>query len=216
MYDGALRILPCSVNQYIFDDMNTSYFDKVFAAFNKEFTEVTWLYPSSDSTECNRYVTYNPAENWWAYGDAIWTAWEDKKLYDTILTTGNDSYFYDNEPNNVYTGDGSAIESFIESGSFDLDKQTFGNNMVFVDRIIPDFNFFDTDGDTNLTVKFKRYPQSSNETTKGPFNISGDTEKVRMRGRGRDAIIKIERGSKANTGWRYGSISMDMVQDGER
>ena len=216
MYDGALRILPCSVNQYIFDDMNTSYFDKVFAAFNKEFTEVTWLYPSSDSTECDRYVTYNPAENWWAYGEALWTSWEDKKLYDTILTTGNDSYLYDNEPDNIYTGDGSAIESFIESGSFDLDKQTFGNNMVFVDRIIPDFNFFDTDGDTNLTIKFKKYPQSSNETTKGPFNISGDTEKVRMRGRGRDAIIKIERGTKANTGWRYGSISMDMVQDGER
>jgi|TARA_R100001224_G_scaffold111641_1_gene92132 hypothetical protein len=216
MYDGALRILPCSVNQYIFDDMNTSYFDKVFAAFNKEFTEVTWLYPSSGSTECDRYVTYNPAENWWAYGEALWTSWEDKKLYDTILTTGNDSYLYDNEPDNIYTGDGSAIESFIESGSFDLDKQTFGNNMVFVDRIIPDFNFFDTDGDTNLTIKFKKYPQSSNETTKGPFNISGDTEKVRMRGRGRDAIIKIERGTKANTGWRYGSISMDMVQDGER
>jgi hypothetical protein len=37
-----------------------------------------------------------------------------------------------------------------------------------------------------------------------------------MRGRGRDAIIKIERGTKANTGWRFGAISLDMVQDGER
>jgi hypothetical protein len=216
MYDGALKALPCTVSQYIFDDINTSYFDKVFAGFNKEFTEVTWLYPGNGSTECNKYVTYSPAENWWSYGEAKWTTWEDKKLYDAILTTGNDSYLYDNEPDDVYTGDGAAIDSFVQSGSFDLDKATYGNNLVFVDRIIPDFDFFNTGGDTNITVSFKRYPQSSTQTDKGPFNVSQNTEKISMRGRGRDAIIKIERGTKANTGWRFGAISLDMVQDGER
>ena len=93
--------------------MNTAYTDKVYAGFNKEFTEVTWLYVDTTSTECSKYVTYNTLEQWWSYGDAKWTTWEDKRLYPNILTTGNDSYLYDNEPDNVYTGDGAAIESFI-------------------------------------------------------------------------------------------------------
>ncbi len=215
-YDGTLKVLPCSVKDYVFENINTSYLDKVFAGFNKEFTEITWLYPSSSATECDRYVTYNPAENWWAYGEAKWTTWEDKQLYDTIITTGNDSYLYDNEPKNVYTGDGAAIESFVKSGSFDMDKATFGNNMVFVDRMIPDFDFGTTSGDVNITISFKRYPHSNDAVEKGPYNVTETTEKVSMRGRGRNADIKIERGTKANTSWRLGSISLDMSEDGQR
>ena len=215
MYDGALRHLPCTIEEYIFKNMNEEYFDKVYAGFNTEFTEITWLYPSSDSTECDRYVTYNPGENWWAYGEAKWTAWEDKKLYDTILTTGTDSYLFDNEPKNIYTGEGQAIESFVESGSFDLDKATFGNNLVFIDRVIPDFKF-ENSGNIDLTISLRKYPQSETTTDKGPFNITGTTTKVHTRGRGREASLKIERGATANTKWRLGSISMDMVEDGQR
>jgi hypothetical protein len=126
------------VKEYIFDNLSTCYYDKVYAGFNKEFTEVTWLYVNHGDTECNRYVTYNPVENWWSFGEAKWTSWEDKKLFDTILTTGNGSYLYDNEPDHVYTGDGSGITSFIESGEFDLDAGANANNMVFVDRVMPD------------------------------------------------------------------------------
>jgi len=215
MYDGALRHLPCTIEEYIFKNMNEEYFDKVYAGFNTEFTEITWLYPSSESTECDKYVTYNPGENWWAYGEAKWTAWEDKKLYDTILTTGTDSYLFDNEPKNIYTGEGQAIESFVESGSFDLDKATFGNNLVFIDRVIPDFKF-ENSGNIDLTISLRKYPQSETTTDKGPFTITGTTTKVHTRGRGREASLKIERGATANTKWRLGSISMDMVEDGQR
>ena len=216
MFDGTLRILDCTVKEYIFDNLDTSFYDKVYAGFNKEFTEVTWLYVNSGDTECNRYVSYNPVENWWSFGEAKWTSWEDKKLFDTILTTGNDSYFYDNEPDNVYTGDGSGITSFIESGEFDLDAGANANNMVFVDRVMPDVQL-PLGGSINLTLDFKRYPLSSTSSTKGPFQIQSTTEKVSTRGRGRIASIKVERGSPtANTEWKLGKLHIDMMADGPR
>ena len=215
MYDGTVKVLPCTVKKYIFDDMNTEYTDKVYAGFNKEFTEVTWLYVDTTSTECSRYVTFNTIEQWWSYGEAKWTTWEDKRLYPNILTTGNDSYLYDNEPDNVYTGDGSAIESFVKSGGFTFDKQTNGNNLVFIDRIIPDLSF-GNEGNVTLTLETKKYPQSSSVQTKGPYTISETTAKISTRARGRAGTVKIERGSKANTRWRLGSLSLDMGVDGQR
>ena len=215
MYDGTVKVLPCTIKKYIFDDVNQDYLDKVYAGFNKEFSEVTWLYTDNDNTECNKYVTYNPVEQWWAYGEAKWTAWEDKRLYPTILTTSNDSYLYDNEPDNVYTGDGSAIESYVQSGGFVFDKQTNGHNIVFIDRIIPDFDLGNS-GNVDITVETQRYPQSSSSVTKGPYTVSATTGKISFRGRGRSGKVKIERGSKANTRWRFGGISLDMMQDGFR
>ena len=217
IFDGTLKVLQCDVKKYIFNQLNTQYYDKIYAGFNKEFTEVTWLYPSGSNSECDKYVTYNPAADWWSFGDAIWTTWEDKKMFDTILTTGSGSYLYDNEPASVYTGDGSAIESFIESGDFDLDSAGASNSMVFVDRIVPDVEL-PLGGEVKMSLSFKRFPLTSTaETvTKGPFTIEANTTKVSMRGRGRQASMKVERGDTTNTQWKLGKVHLDMMADGPR
>ena len=51
------------------------------------------------------------------------------------MTTSNDSYLYDNEPDNVYTGDGSAIESYVQSGGF-VSINNKWTQYSFIDRII--------------------------------------------------------------------------------
>ena len=218
VFDGTLKTLECDVKQYIFNELNTQYYDKIYAGFNKEFTEVTWLYASGTNSECDKYVTYNPQADWWSFGDAIWTTWEDKKMFDTILTTGSGSYLYDNEPDDIYTGDGQAIESFIESGDFDLDSAGASNSMVFVDRLVPDVQL-PLGGSVDMNLSFKRYPLTSTAetTTKGPFTVKANTPKVSMRGRGRQASIKIERGTSiANTQWKVGKLHLDMMADGPR
>ena len=138
-------------------------------------------------------------------------------MFTTILTTGSGSYLYDNEPEDVYTGDGSAIESFIESGDFDLDSAGASNNMVFVDRIVPDVEL-PLGGSVKMSLSFKRYPLTSvgETTTKGPFVIQSNTPKVSMRGRGRQASIKVERGDTSNTQWKLGKLHIDMMADGPR
>ena len=87
--------------------------------------------------------------------------------------------------------------------------------MVFIDRIIPDFNI-GNDGNVKITVETQKYPQSSSGITKGPYTVDATTEKISFRSRGRSGKVKIERGSKANTRWRFGGISLDMMQDGQR
>ena len=81
--------------------------------------------------------------------------------------------------------------------------------------LIPDLSL-GNDGNVLLTLETKKYPQSSSTISKGPYTISATTAKISTRARGRAGTVKIERGSKANTQWRLGSISLDMGVDGQR
>jgi hypothetical protein len=208
---GAVQTLDCTVRRYIFDDLNWDQRDKIFAGINSEFNEITWLYPSVNSLECNRYVSYNPLENYWVYGTGKFTTWSDTGIFDNIITGGSDSYLYNNEPVGVYTADGDLLSSFIESASFEIDS---GNQMMLIRRLIPDVSISDP-GQVKFTIKTKRYPQASEETVKGPFVIQPGTEKVDFRARGRQANIKIDC-STAGVAWKYGSMRLQIQPDGGR
>jgi len=59
VYDGAIRILDCTVLRHVFDSINPSSFEVIFAGLNKEFHEVTWYYPVStiENTTLNGAIT---------------------------------------------------------------------------------------------------------------------------------------------------------------
>ena len=214
-YDGAIKVLDCTVLRYVFDDFNFDQQGKVYAGVNSEFSEITWLYCSRTATECDRYVTYNPVSNYWVFGESMWTAWADKGLFTSMLTPGvssTTSYLWNNEPDGVYSGDGSTIESFIESGEFDLGD---GDEILFVDRVIPDFVV--DNGSIEFTIKSKEYPAGSFPASaiKGPFNVESDTQYVYTRSRGRQSVIRIA-GASNDVKWKFGTIRMDVAGDGKR
>jgi hypothetical protein len=192
--------------------------EKVFAAINSEFKEIIWLYPSSASSEPDSYVLYNVEERTWVYGklfeNGVVTVFADRNVYDSTLTIGktasdSPTYVYSNEPDEIYTGDGQPLSSFLESAEFDLDE---GKSLMFIDRIIPDY-FFDAGETVNMEVNIKQYPNSDMKT-KGPFTISQNTNKVDLRARGRLASVKV---TATNTGtWRWGSVKLLLQPDGER
>ena len=219
VYDGAVKALPCSVRRYVYDNFNFSESNKVYAGTNQEFREITWIYPSGSSSECDKYVSYNPVENYWTFGTTHFTTWQDKAIFDTILTTGQitstTNYLYDNEPEGIYTADGQKQESFIESSEFDTTPPAYGpgDNIMYLDRIVPDFTI-NTGGRVTLKLKTKNFPNGS-VTEKGPFNVTSNTQYIRTRARSRQAIIRIST-STAETNWRLGSFRMDVMQDGKR
>jgi hypothetical protein len=217
-FDGRVQTLPCTIRRKLFDDFNNTNKEKVYAGINSEFKEIIWLYPLANSSEPNAYVIYNVEERTWVFGklfaDGIVTTFNDRVVYPNTLTTGKvsataDTYIYNNEPEGIYTGEGTALTSFIESGSFDLQE---GQDIMFVDRIIPDYKF--TPGEeVSITLQLKEYP-SSQAKVKGPFTISQNTTKVDLRARARQATIKV---SATNTGsWRWGKVRMSMQPDGQR
>jgi len=81
-YSGRVDTLPCTLRQYIFDDINKSQANLFFAGSNAEFNEVIWFYCSAGVTEINRYVVYNYSENIWYFGSLVSTAWIDSGLID--------------------------------------------------------------------------------------------------------------------------------------
>jgi len=212
MNSGSAEVLPCTVRRYVFDDINTTYYDKVYCGINSEFREIIWLYASTNETECNKYVIYNPEEKYWVYGDMIFTTFTDRTVFGNTITTGvtaAGNNIYNNEPFGVFTGNGETLISFAESGEFDLDE---GNAIMFMNRLIPDYDI--SSGQIKVKLITKKYPESTSEITK-EFDIFSNTEKVDFRARGRQAKIRVSCGSN-NTSWRWGSVRLALQGDGER
>jgi hypothetical protein len=80
MYDGRVQTLPCSVRQYVFDDINSSQYAQIVCGGVEQFSEVWWFYPSANSLINDRYVVYNYLENVWYYGRLERTTWLDSSL----------------------------------------------------------------------------------------------------------------------------------------
>jgi len=213
-FDGRVRNLPCTVRRYLYDDFNMTNKDKVYAGVNSEFKEIIWLYPKANSTEPNAYIIYNVEERTWVYGDSFFTTFRDRKIFDNTITTGAVSatasqYLWDNEPDGIYTGDGKALSSFLESAKLDIDD---GDNIMFMNRIIPDYSF-DAGNSVEVYIKTNEYPASS-DIIKGPYQIFDTTKKINFRARGRQASVRV---SGTNSGsWRWGSMRVALQPDGER
>ncbi len=211
-FTGQVETLGATVRRYIFDDINRDYYDKVYAGINSEFNEIIWLYASGSNTECNKYVIYNPVDDYWVYGEMIFTTFTDKEVFGNTITTGvtaAGNNIYNNEPKDVFTGNGETLISFIESGDFDIAD---GNDIMFMDKVIPDYAL--SGGEIKMKFTTKQYPESSEAITK-EFKITEATQKVDFRIRGRQAKVRVSCGSN-NASWRWGSLRIGYQGDGQR
>ena len=211
-YTGQVELIPCTVRRYLFDDINSSYYDKVYAGINSEFKEIIWLYASGDGTECDKYVIFNPEENYWVYGEMIFTTFADKEIFGNTITTGvtaSGNNIYNNEPDSVFTANGETLVSYIESGDFDVAD---GNALMFMNKIIPDYDL--SGGKLRMKIITRQYPESTESVTK-EFDVFNTTQKVNFRSRGRQAKVRVSCASN-NASWRWGSIRLGLQGDGGR
>ena len=209
---GQVEVLDCTVRRFVFDRLNTTYYDKVYTGINSEFKEIIWLYVSSTATECDSYVVFSPEENYWVYGNTFFTTFRDREVFGNTITTGattTGNFLFDNEPAGVFDGDGATLTSFVESADFDVDD---GNAIMYMSRIIPDFDL--STGKIKLHLTSKQFPESTESITK-EFDITNTTQKVDFRARGRQAKIRVSCDSN-NASWRWGSVRLALQGDGAR
>ena len=100
-FDGTVNSLPCSVEDYVFDDVDTTKGQQICAGLNNLFTEVTWWYPSQGSDFNNRSVAYNygeakqpPLGTWYTNTNTNFnrTTWMDTLIYpEPYATSYNDT-----------------------------------------------------------------------------------------------------------------------------
>ena len=242
VYDGTVKSLPCSVEDFVFTTNNTGdlgiEFDqakKTYAAYNTLFSEITWFYPKNGSNFVDRSVTYNYAENVWTTGSLARTTYYDAQLFDHPYATEYNnsgtptfpvikgvtnanglSTFYEHEKgtDQVNTSGTTAILANIQSGDFQLAVDGNGEFFTKIRRFIPDFKRIT--GDAQITINLKDFPvDTAASSPLGPFTISSSTQKVDTRARGRAASLKIENTSTGQS-WRYGTFRADVQPDGRR
>jgi hypothetical protein len=145
-YSGSLQSMVCLVEDFVFDDLNTTANQLINVGLNNLFGEITWFYCTSSSTVLNRCVTYNyldsrPERPVWTTGSLARGSWTDSSVfglphatsfdasdnssYDVIGNTDGTSTYFEHEKGTdeaLSTGV-VAITSSIESGDFDITAQ---------------------------------------------------------------------------------------------
>jgi hypothetical protein len=239
-YSGNLETMICLVEDYVFDDINTTASQLINVGLNNLFSEITWFYPTNSSEVVNRSVTYNYMESTsqrpiWTTGSLARTTWVDSSVfglphgtsynatgtsYDVVGNTEGATTYYQHETgtDQVKSAATTTIAANIESGDFDISPQQGlegdGDYIMKIRRFIPDF--LSQTGNTQVTLNLKDYPNSTQASSPlGPFTINSTTTKVDTRARARLVSLKI-----ANTGtaqdWKLGSFRLDIQPDGRR
>ena len=224
LFDGTVKKLPCSVEQFVFNNLNQTASENAFAGHNGEFNEIIWFYARTGSDQINAVVVYNYLEGTWWTGTLARTSWIDRELYDNPIAT---EYLANTTANNetilgltagatqIYLheqgndADGEAIDAYLKSGAVQIGQ---GDDFSFVSRLIPDIQ--NQSGTLNLDFEFLRYPNDANAVTKSTSFTSG-TEKVDLRGRGRQFTANIV-SNTTGTAWRLGTMRFDIQPDGRR
>jgi len=243
-FDGTVNTLPCSVEDFVYDNADTTKGQQVNAGINNLFTEVVWWYPTQGSEFNNRYVVYNygqnnaqlPMGNWYTgtNTNSIRTTWIDSLVYPRPYATAYNSantgtfpqvigesglgqtVFFEHESGNDQVNpDGSVTALTSFIQSFSFSLQKDQAEVFLaLRRFLPNFKVLT--GNNQITLSIKDFPsQDDIETALSPFIITSSTLKVDTRARGRYANIKIE-----NTGvgesWRFGTFQVDIQPDGRR
>ena len=214
VYTGRVEVIPCTLLRYVFDDINLVQKDKCFAAPNRMFDEVFWFYPTADSSEIDRYVKFNFTENTWDLGSLVRTAWVDSGIHNnprasSVVSGANYIYVHEIGDND----DGSAMTSYVESADFDLGD---GEQFMFVSRLIPDIDITSSDSEAsvNYVLKTRNFPGDS-LTTNSTNAVKSTTQQSFLRGRSRQAVLRIESDSRDVT-WTLGDLRLDIRPDGRR
>ena len=173
-YDGQLKSIPCLVEDFVYDDINTTARDLVNAGLNNLFGEVTWFYCTNGSNIVDRSVTYNYLDSTskrpiWTTGSLARAAWADSAVfgkphatsydsssnssYDVVGNTDGCTIYYEHETGTdqvLAGGTTTAILGTITSGDFDITQRVVRGGQMSVG--MPDLR-----GDGEYIMKIRRF-----------------------------------------------------------
>jgi hypothetical protein len=152
-FDGTVRSLPCSVEDYVYDNIDTTKGQQIYAGIDNLHTEVIWYYPTQNSNYNNQYVIFNYGESInykipvWYTGSEARTTWIDATIYPNPIATkfnstetgtfpvivgesglGQTVLFEHHVGTDQVNPDGTTtvITSYIKSFDFDLQQRQTG------------------------------------------------------------------------------------------
>ena len=174
MYDGQLKTMPCLVEDYVYDSLNSVPKDLINCGLNNLFGEIQWFYCSSGSDVIDRVVTHSYVESKmykrpiWTTGSLSRTSWADSAVfdkphattydatdhasYDVIGNTDGTSIYYEQETGTDQVDTGgviTAITANITSGDFDITQRKTSQGVIGAGG--------DLRGDGEYIMKIRRF-----------------------------------------------------------
>jgi len=245
-FDGTVNSLPCSVEDYVYDDCATTKGQQINAGINNLFTEVTWWYPTEGADFNNRSVTYNygqtntptPMGNWYTgvNENSTRTAWIDSLIYPKPYATafkssntgtfptvigesglGQTLFFEHEVGTDQINPDGTTTTLTSFIESFDFALQTDqGIGEYFLAMRRFLPNFKVLTGNAEVTISVADYPADPNTVT-SLSPFTIDSTTTKVDTRARGRYAALK---IANTGsgesWRFGTFQADLQPDGRR
>ena len=232
MYAGTVQTLPCSLRQYIFDDINLTQGFQIFAGANEAFNEVWWFYVSNESLDnsIDKYVIYNYQDKVWSYGTMARTAWLQYGIQPSPIAAdyNNRILYHEVGTDDVSTSSPQPIVSYVQSSDFGIEA---GDHLGFVWRMLPDVNFNgSTVNQPSLTMTLYGRQNSgaayvpsdidtvtsaNNYQTLSEYTIEQYTGQVYTRLRGRQMAFQIK-STGLGVAWQLGTPRIDLKPAGRR
>jgi hypothetical protein len=211
---NGVETLPCSVWDFVFQNLDRNNTQKIRVAVNSLFNEIQWFFPSlSGGGEVDSYVKFNILLSAWDCGNIGRSAWVDQSVLGPPVGADPGSlYIYQHETSN--DADGAAMLSSFQTGYYALSE---GDVKTFIDWIWPDMKWGQYNQAQNATVQISflvaDYPGDT-PTVYGPYSVTQATEYFYTRFRGRLVSIKIA-SSDLGSFWRIGNIRYRYNPDGK-
>lgn len=214
---GSVIPVPCSVWDFIFENLDTANISNIRAMANSQFGEVSWEFPVSGGTGANTaYVKFTPQFSAWDVGFLNRSAWIDQSVLGPPI--GADSvtnYLYQHETSN--DADGQAMAPSFTTGYFALSD---GEDIMFLDLVQVDMVFGmygkAQNATINMSFTYASYannpPATTYSTPVFPMQ-SGNPPFLNPRLRGR--VVSMTVGSNdVGTWWRFGGPRIRTAPDG--
>ena len=245
-FDGTVNTSPCSVEDYVFDDIDTTKGQQINAGINNLFTEVVWWYPSTGSDFNNRYVVYNygqtntptPMGNWYTgtNTNSIRTTWIDSLVYPKPYATAFNSSNTGTFPAIIgETGLGQSVLFEHEVGTDQINPNgstteltSFVQSYDFAlqtDQGIGEYflamrrflpNFKNLVGDAQVTISVADYPADSNTNT-ALSPFTITSTTTKVDTRARGRYAALKiENTASGQSWRFGTFQADLQPDGRR
>jgi len=245
-FDGTVKTLACSVEDYVFDDIDTTKGQQICAGLNNLFTEITWWYPATGSDFNNRYVSYNygvnnaqvPMGNWYTgtNANAIRSTWIDSLVYPLPYATsynssgtgtfppvvgltglGNSTLFEHETGTDQINPDGSTTALTSFIQSYDFSLQTDqGAAEYFLAMRRFLPNFKNLTGDAVINISVADYPADPNTNT--PLSpFTINSTTTKIDTRARGRYAALKiQNTGSGQSWRFGTFQADLQPDGRR
>jgi hypothetical protein len=230
-YTGRVETLPCTLRQYVYEDINQAQNFQVFAGSVEGYNEIWWFYCSANSNIIDRYVIYNYVDNVWYYGNMSRTAWLDSGLRTFPMGADTVNYrilYHENGNDDVSGLTPVPIVSYAQSSDFDIGD---GYNFGFVWRILPDLTFNGStvnlpsvtmvvlprvnSGTAYGSPNAPAVPSTQNYASRHVYDVQQFTGQVYTRIRGRQMAFRIE-STGLGVSWQIGYPRIDIRPDGRR